>query len=166
MTSTVVQWFEQSEDLQVFGAKLMASRGAFALERAELLAFGEALQRRFPAGHPESSRSAYLAIRLCLREKLIGPLPEAAGRHFRELLTEVGRHEDTLGSRPAGADHRQFRESIAEIEKRRRRLATEIDLLPNGRAKERFSGGISLFANLLYLAQQRLGPSPCDETSC
>jgi hypothetical protein len=151
MRPTVLEVFLRNEDYESFRDELIDLNGNFELEPEDMLELGKELIRRYGDTGRADARPAYRVTRLCLLEKILADRPTAPKEALREIFSLPRSLPESLDRLSRASTLAEIRRLHRGIEENTARLQLAIDRLPKGMIRERFSGGISSFLNVLYL---------------
>jgi hypothetical protein len=156
MRPTVLDVFLRNDDYESFRGELLDLNGDFDLEPRDMLELGEELLRRYGGAGSADARPAYQVTRLCLLEKALADQAEAPKKALREIFSSPGRLPESLERLSRACTLEEVRQLHRVAEENLARLRLTIDRLPKGMVRERFSGGISAFLNVLYLLEREI----------
>ncbi len=157
MRSTIATIFHDARNLDEFKAAVLRLGGDFDFDEDEMMELGSLYAERYPACYDDSQycqemvHAGYTLVRICVTEQLLREVLPALRGEFRGMFGAIDRIEGSMNSLIASAGIEEVRSQVERMEKRFNAIKFAVDRLPRGIVKERFSGGISSFANLIYI---------------
>jgi len=160
MNYTVSEILKDTKDPDLFRECLVKLNGEFDFSRDSMIRLGEVYCDLYPdsVSHTDSAQVqiGYRIVRISIVEVLVRNMDSELKRRYREMFTKITSINDhlaeivsMLGFDEAVRIHKGIDQGIKE-------LKIEIDRMENSIIKERFTGGITVFYNILYLMKKTL----------
>lgn len=161
MNHQIAEILRETADPDRFRDSLQRLDGEFDFSPDTMMSLGEVYCSLYPesVSHGDSAQvqAGYRIVRIAIIEFILKGMEPALKKMYREMFTSVPSINGHLSEicRLKGAEealriHNQLDFKIRE-------LKSEIDSIENSVIKERFTGGITLFYNVLYLMKRGLG---------
>ncbi|HNW30205.1 MAG TPA: hypothetical protein PKN50_17130 [Spirochaetota bacterium] len=157
MGMTPAEVLSSSRDYEDFKEKIIALRGDFPFDAADMLDLGRVYFIRYPDTSDNRNMynisTGYRIVRLCVLEKVLLDIDEAHRPLIHDMLDDMTLIETVLARlyREMGIEGIEHYRSI--VTRNLDSIKAVIDELPRGMIKERFIGGISKFYNEMYLVK-------------
>ncbi len=160
MNRSIAEILTESVTPEKFSETLAKTDGSFKFDLEAMLDFGKVYCSLYPESvdHSDSQQvvTGYKLVRILIIENLLKGMKPDLKSMYREILASasgVNRYLPeviTIEGRDTAVD------LYRELDIRVKDIKEIIDSLPNGVVKERFTGGISVFYNTLYLMKKSL----------
>ncbi len=161
MSRQIAEILRENADPELFRESLQGLEGEFDFSPAAMINLGEVYCELYPesVSHGDSAQvqAGYKIARIAIVEFLVRGMDRDMKKKYREMfrnVSSINEHMEeirrTIGPDEAVKVHNQLDFKV-------RGLKSEIDLIDNSVIKERFTGGITLFYNVLYLMKRSLG---------
>lgn len=160
MNRDIAEILKETVNPDLFRESLLKLEGDFDFGVDSMIRLGEVYCSLYPdsVSHGDSAQVqiGYRLVRIAVVEVLVTGMDKDLKFRYREMFTNIstiGKHIETitglLGHDMACSIHRNLDVKVREIK-------AEIDTMQNSVIKERFTGGISVFYNILYLMKKSL----------
>ncbi len=160
MNQMICEILKDTKDPDLFRESLLKVNGEFDFGMDSMVSLGEVYCELYPdsVSHGDSAQVqiGYRIVRISIVEVLVRNMDNELKRRYREMFTNISSIKDqmseivsTLGLDEAVKIHK-------EIDNRIKGLKIEIDQMESSIIKERFTGGITVFYNILYLMKKTL----------
>ena len=147
-------------DPDSFMESLVKLDGVFDFNVDSMTALGETYCRLYPDSvtHADSAQVqiGYKIVRIAIIEHIIRDLDKGLKRRFREMFTDISTISHHMDSISAKLGPEEAQKIYKELDSRIKGIKSDIDSMENSVIKERYTGGISLFYNILYLMKKAL----------
>ncbi|PKL16611.1 MAG: hypothetical protein CVV49_15315 [Spirochaetae bacterium HGW-Spirochaetae-5] len=160
MNQVISEILKDAKDPDLFRESLLKIDGDFDFGMDSMVSLGEVYCELYPdsVSHGDSAQVqiGYRIVRISIVEVLVRNMDNELKRRYREMFTNISSIKEqmaeivsTLGMDEAVRIHK-------EIDSRIKGLKVEIDQMESSIIKERFTGGITVFYNILYLMKKTL----------
>lgn len=160
MNQVISEILKDAKDPDLFRESLLKVNGEFDFGMESMVSLGEVYCELYPdsVSHGDSAQVqiGYRIVRISIVEVLVRNMDNELKRRYREMFTNISSIKEqmaeivsTLGMDEAVRMHK-------EIDSRIKGLKVEIDHMESSIIKERFTGGITVFYNILYLMKKTL----------
>jgi len=143
-----------------FGPALIELEGDFEFDRDSMIDFGGVYCSLYPdsLNHTDSHQviTGYKLVRISLIEILLKDMESSLKPMYREMLISGGGVTQHMPEIISKLGNDRASEIYKSLDSRVKDIKSIIDSLPNSVIKERFTGGISVFYNTLYLMKKSL----------
>jgi len=160
MSCVISEILKTTKDPELFRESLLEINGEFDFGIDSMVSLGEVYCELYPdsVSHMDSAQVqiGYRIVRISIVEVLLCGMESELKRRYREMFTKISTIKSNLdeivlmlGIEETVKIHKKLDGKIKEIK-------TEIDLMESSVIKERFTGGITVFYNILYLMKKTL----------
>ena len=160
MNQVISEILKDAKDPDLFRESLIKMNGEFDFGMDSMVSLGEVYCELYPdsVSHGDSAQVqiGYRIVRISIVEVLVRNMDNELKRRYREMFTNISSIKEqmaeivsTLGMDEAVRIHK-------EIGSRIKGLKVDIDHMESSIIKERFTGGITVFYNILYLMKKTL----------
>jgi hypothetical protein len=154
--------FRQEKDGQSFYRALLQLEGDFPFTSADMIELGQAYFERFPPReqNKEQVRLGYTMVRAAIIEKAVLAVDASRRQAYRAIFSDAKKFAPQIealiasaGLKTVLADHDALASTLAA-------LKASITEMPKGLIKERYTGGLAYFSNILYAIKLSLSSRP------
>ena len=160
MNHVISEILKSTKDPESFRESLLGLDGEFDFGMDSMVSLGEVYCELYPdsVSHGDSAQVqiGYKIVRISIVEVILKNLDRELKRRYREMFANISSIKENmaeivsmLGIDEAVRIHKELDRGIKE-------LKSEIDLMESSIIKERFTGGITVFYNILYLMKKTL----------
>ena len=160
MSNEISEILRSTKEPDKFRESLLKTNGEFDFSRPSMVRLGEVYCELYPesVSHGDSAQVqiGYKIVRISIAEVLVKNMNNDLKRRYREMFTNISTIKNnleeislTLGAEEALRIHNDLDSKIKEIK-------SDIDLMESSVIKERFTGGITVFYNIIYLMKKSL----------
>jgi hypothetical protein len=160
MNQVISEILKETKDPESFREHLLKTDGNFDFGIDAMTSLGKVYCELYPdsVSHGDSAQVqiGYRIVRISIVEVILKNLDTELKRRYREMFTNISSIKDhmaeivpMLGLEEAVRIHKELDSGI-------KTLKAEIDLMESSIIKERFTGGITVFYNILYLMKKTL----------
>ncbi|HNX22772.1 MAG TPA: hypothetical protein PKG60_01910 [Spirochaetota bacterium] len=160
MNQVISEILKETKDPESFRASLLKTNGEFDFGIESMIRLGEVYCELYPdsVSHGDSAQVqiGYRIVRISIIEVLLRNMESDLKDLYRDMFTNISTIKSHLaeivsmfGLEEAVKIHKNLDIKIKEIK-------FEIDLMESNIIKERFTGGITVFYNILYLMKKTL----------
>ncbi len=143
-----------------FESAIQTFNGDFVFDRDSMMEFGEVYCSLYPesVNHGDSVQvvTGYKLVRLAITEFILADMNARLKVFYREMLISASGVAKYMPEVLAAAGRESTIETYKSLDIKIKDIKSVIDTLPNSVIKERFTGGVSVFYNTLYLIKKSL----------
>lgn len=143
-----------------YGDAIQELNGDFIFDREAMMDFGEVYCSLYPesVNHSDPAQvvTGYRLVRISIIEVLLNGMDSELKPRYREMLASATGITQFMPEVIAIAGRETALEIYKSLDIKVKDIKSIIDSLPNSVIKERFTGGISVFYNTLYLMKKSL----------
>ncbi len=143
-----------------YGEAIKSFDGEFVFDRETMMDFGEVYCLLYPesVNHGDSVQvvTGYKLVRITIIENLLAGIDSRLKPLYREMLISASGVAKLMPEVLAVAGRESTVDTYKSLDIKVKDIKSVIDTLPNSVIKERFTGGVSVFYNTLYLIKKSL----------
>lgn len=147
-------------DPEKFRKALIKLDGQFEFNVDSMTALGEVYCKLYPDSvtHADSIQVqiGYRIVRIAITENILRDLDRDIKKLFREMFEKISTINDNMEKIVSEYGLEDAQNIYKGLDSRIKELKSDIDSMGNSVIKERYTGGISLFYNILYLIKKSL----------
>lgn len=147
-------------DPEHFRESLVKLDGKFDFSVDSMTALGEVYCKLYPDsvnhGNPAHVLIGYSIVRIAIIEHILRDMEGSIKMLFREMFNNISSIDSNMAEMVSILGLEEARRIYMKIDGRIRELKSDIDSMANSVIKERYTGGITLFYNILYLMKKSL----------
>lgn len=160
MNHVISDILKDAREPEKFRESLLKFNGDFDFGIESMIKLGEVYCTLYPesVSHGDSAQVqiGYRIVRISIVEVLVRDMSADLKRRYREMFTNIS----TINNNMAEIESMLGRDEAVKIHKaldcRIKEIKADIDLMESSVIKERFTGGITVFYNILYLMKKTL----------
>jgi hypothetical protein len=160
MKTSVAEMLKKEVTAEKFGDAVKAFDGDFVFDHDAMLEFGEVYCSLYPESvsheNPDQVVTGYKLVRIAIIEFIISGIDSRLKPHYREMLISAQGVSKFMPEVLAIAGLESTIDTYKSLDSKIKDIKSVIDTLPNSVIKERFTGGVSVFYNTLYLIKKSL----------
>lgn len=160
MKPSVAEILRKEITPEKFGEAIQTFDGDFIFDRDTMMDFGEVYCSLYPesVNHGDSAQviTGYRLVRISIIEILLAGMDSKLKPLYREMLASASGVSKFMSEVLAAAGYDNTLETYKNLDLKVKDIKSVIDTLPNSVIKERFTGGVSVFYNTLYLIKKSL----------
>lgn len=160
MNNIISDILMETKEPEKFRESLIRTEGDFDFSIESMVRLGEVYCLLYPASisHGDSAQvqAGYRIVRISIAEYILRNMNRETKIRYREMFSNISvigekmaEIVSILGFDAAVSIHK-------ELDSRIKMLKNDIDMMDNSIIKERFTGGIAVFYNILYLMKKTL----------
>lgn len=143
-----------------FESAIQMSDGDFIFDKDVMMDFGEVYCTLYPesVNHGDSTQviTGYRLVRLAIIEVLLAGMDSRLKPLYREMLISAAGVAKYMPEVLVSEGRESTIDIYRSLDNKVKDIKSVIDTLPNSVIKERFTGGVSVFYNTLYLIKKSL----------
>lgn len=160
MKTSVAEILRKEITPEKFDSALQLLNGDFVFDRDTMMEFGEVYCCLYPesVSHSDSAQvvTGYRLVRLMIIEVLLAGMDSKLKPFYREMLISGAGVSKYMPDVLSAAGRESTINTYESLNNKVKDIKSVIDTLPNSVIKERFTGGVSVFYNTLYLIKKSL----------
>jgi hypothetical protein len=160
MNQVISEILKDTKDPELFRESLLQIDGRFDFGMDSMVSLGEVYCELYPdsVSHGDSAQVqiGYRIVRISIVEVLVRNMDNELKRRYREMFTNISSIKDQMAEIVSALGMDEAVRIHKEIDSRIKGLKVEIDHMESSIIKERFTGGITVFYNILYLMKKTL----------
>jgi hypothetical protein len=160
MKTSVAEVLRQEITPEKFEAALKLFNGEFVFDRETMIEFGEVYCSLYPesVNHSDSAQviTGYRLVRLTNIEVLLAGMDNKLKPFYREMLISAAGVSKCMPEVLSASGLESTINTYMSLDNKVKEIKSVIDTLPNSVIKERFTGGVSVFYNTLYMIKKSL----------
>jgi len=160
MNQVISEILKETRDPESFRESLLKTDGDFDFGIDSMVRLGEVYCELYPdsVSHTDSAQVqiGYKIVRISIVEVILKNLDNELKRRYREMFTNISTIKYQMAEIVAMLGIEEAVRIHKGLDFRIKELKSEIDLMESSIIKERFTGGITVFYNILYLMKKAL----------
>lgn len=160
MNQGISEILKDTKDPELFRESLLKINGDFDFGIESMTKLGEVYCNLYPdsVSHNDSAQVqiGYRIVRISILEVLVHDMENDLKRRYREMFTNIAAIKDQLAEIVLMLGLEEAVRIHMGLDSRIKSIKSEIDLMESSVIKERFTGGITVFYNILYLMKKSL----------
>jgi hypothetical protein len=160
MNQVIAEILKETKDPDLFRESLLKIDGEFDFGIDSMVNLGEVYCALYPdsVSHADSAQVqiGYRIVRISIIEVLVRDMDNELKRRYREMFSNISCIKDQLAEIVSMLGVDEAVKIHKGLDCGIKGLKTEIDLMESSIIKERFTGGITVFYNILYLMKKFL----------
>lgn len=160
MNQSAAEILKKTVTPEKYGEALRKFDGDFVLDRESMISFGEVYCSLYPesVSHADSLQvvTGYRLVRISITEALLKDMEPSLKTHYRDMLVSASGVSRLMPDVISIIGKESAINIYKSLDSRVKDIKSTIDTLPNSVIKERFTGGVSVFYNTLYLMKKSL----------
>ena len=160
MKPSAAEILRKEQTPERFGEAIQTFDGDFIFDRDVMMDFGEVYCTLYPesVNHGDSVQviTGYRLVRLAIIEVLLAGMDSRLKPLYREMLISAAGVAKYMPEVLAVEGLENTIDIYRSLDNKVKDIKSVIDTLPNSVIKERFTGGVSVFYNTLYLIKKNL----------
>jgi hypothetical protein len=160
MNQVISEILKDTKDPELFRESLLQIDGRFDFGLESMVSLGEVYCVLYPdsVSHADSAQVqiGYRIVRISIVEVLVRDMDNELKRRYREMFNNISCIKDQLAEIVSMLGIDEAVRIHKGLDSRIKGLKAEIDLMESSIIKERFTGGITVFYNILYLMKKSL----------
>jgi len=160
MNQVISEILKDTKDPELFRESLLKADGDFDFGIDSMMQLGEVYCDLYPdsVSHTDSAQVqiGYRIVRISIAEVLVRDMDSELKRRYREMFFNIACIKDQLAKIVAMLGSDEAVSIHHRLDCRIKELKCEIDRMDSSIIKERFTGGITVFYNILYLMKKAL----------
>ena len=168
MAESPASYLRNSPSPAAYRKSLEVSGGSFTFSRDEMVELGAAYFELYPDAvqhrNNEQVLAGYEIVRITIFEKITSSFSREVKDVLWRMLKESSRVSQLTRDLVSRTSREEAREIYDNLKKNLRHLQAEIEAIPRGETRERFTGGVAVFPNTFYLFNMALEKIEAGET--
>jgi len=160
MNQVISEILKDTKSPEMFRESLLKINGDFDFGIDSMVQLGEVYCELYPdsVSHTDSAQVqiGYRIVRISIIEVLVRDMDSELKRRYREMFTNISCIKDQLEEIVSILGIDEAVKIHKGVDARIKELKAEIDMMDSSIIKERFTGGITVFYNILYLMKKAL----------
>ncbi len=160
MNQVISEILKDAKSPELFRESLLKIDGEFDFGIDSMVQLGEVYCELYPdsVSHTDSAQVqiGYKIVRISIIEVLVRDMDSELKRRYREMFTNISCIKDQLAEIVSTLGIDEAVKIHMGVDARIKELKAEIDMMDSSIIKERFTGGITVFYNILYLMKKTL----------
>ncbi len=160
MNRVIYEILENTVEPELFRESLLKLNGDFDFSLDSMIKLGEIYCLLYPASvsHGDSAQvqKGYRIVRIAIVEVLLRNMDNDLKRSYREMFADITTINNNLGMVVSKLGREETLRIHNELDSKVKDIKSDIDRMGNSVIKERFTGGITVFYNILYLMKKSL----------
>ena len=160
MNHVISEILKSTKDPESFRESLLGLDGEFDFGMDSMVSLGEVYCELYPdsVSHGDSAQVqiGYKIVRISIVEVILKNLDRELKRRYREMFANISSIKENMAEIVSMLGIDEAVRIHKELDRRIKELKSEIDLMESSIIKERFTGGITVFYNILYLMKKTL----------
>jgi hypothetical protein len=160
MKPSVADILKNEITTEKYAEAIQSFDGDFIFDSDTMMEFGEVYCSLYPesVNHGDSVQvvTGYKLVRITIIEYILAGVDSKLKPYYREMLISASGVAKYLSEVLAVAGRESTVDTYKSLDIKVKDIKSVIDTLPNSVIKERFTGGVSVFYNTLYLIKKSL----------
>jgi len=160
MSQVISEILKSTKDPELFRESLLETNGEFDFGIDSMVRLGEVYCDLYPdsVSHGDSAQVqiGYRIVRISIVEVLLRNMDSDIKRRYREMFTNISTIKYNLAEIVAMLGYEKAVNIHKELDREIKKIKIQIDLMESSAIKERFTGGITVFYNIMYLMKKTL----------
>ncbi len=160
MNRGISEILEDTKSPDLFRESLLKTDGDFDFGIDSMIRLGEVYCTLYPesVSHSDSAQVqiGYKIVRISILEVLVRNMDNDLKRRYREMFTDISTIKSQLSEIVSMLGLDEALKIHSGLDARIKEIKSEIDTMESSVIKERYTGGITVFYNILYLMKKSL----------